>query len=442
MLYSKQFSFTGFSIRREEFTIRRICLNAWSSLLFGLLLSTPTLALESEDFRFSGFASLGVGKVNDPDLRFGDYSDQWSVDTDTVLGLQGQVRLADRLSVTGQLLSRGFNYNGYSDYEPQISWLFLSYQLAPDLRVRAGRLRTPHYLYSDTLEVGYSYVWVRPPIDVYTPVFDPLSNFNGADITLSHDVRSGGWLNAETEMQFYGGTLDESFNDIHITGEPLFGANLSLRQGILKLRYALMALRADIYTDSFTPLVNGFQYLSTLDSRFDALASDWTLDNGWYYYHGLGLQSFLDQAVITAEWYHVDGPDEGFSTTSEGWYLSLQYTFGRLTPYIVFGAYKNSVKQHILDDLEDSYTFLPAGQIPAVDALREGARFAAEGYIIKERTVTLGFRLDLQTNLALKGEWQQFRFSDDSTGNFFPEGDDPSPVDSTSLVSFTLDLVF
>lgn len=106
------------------------------------------------------------------------------------------------------------------------------------------------------------------------------------------------------------------------------------------------------------------------------------------------------------------------------------------------GAYKNSVKQHILDDLDASYEFLPAGQIPAADALRSGARFAAEGYIIKERTLTLGFRLDLLSNLALKGEWQQFIFSDDSSGNLYPEDGDPSPTDATSMVSFTLDLVF
>ncbi|MBK8971651.1 MAG: hypothetical protein IPM37_09875 [Hahellaceae bacterium] len=411
-------------------------------LLLSLAISEPVLALESDNFRFSGFASLAAGKVNDPVLRFGDYSNQWSVDTDTVLGLQGQARLADRLSLTGQVLSRGYNYNSYSDYEPQVSWLFLSYQMAPDLRIRAGRLRTPHYLYSDTLEVGYSYVWVRPPIDVYTPVFDPLANFNGTDFTLTRDVQSGDWLDAETEMQFYGGVLDESFNDIHITGEPLFGANLSLRQGFLKLRYALMALRADIYTDSFAPLTNGFQLLSTYDSRFEKLAQDWTLDNGWYYYHGLGLQAYFGPTVVTSEWYYVEGPDEGFSTYSQGWYLSIQYSVDRLTPYIVVGAYKNSVKQHILDDLEASYEFLPAGQIPAADALRSGARFAAEGYIIKERTLTLGFRLDLLSNLALKGEWQQFIFSDDSSGNLYPEDGDPSPTDATSMVSFTLDLVF
>ncbi len=394
-----------------------------------------------DNFRFSGFASFGAGRVDREGLRFADYDEEWSVDSDSLLGLQAQTRLLERLDLTAQVVARGFSYNGRDAYQPAFNWLFLSYQLAPEIQVRGGRMRTPHYLYSDTLEVGYSYVWVRPPVDVYTPLFEPLSEFDGADIRFSRELHMSENLQAEGDLQLYGGQLEDRFTTIELDGETLLGMNTSVTFEHLKLRYALMALELDIASPTFAPLIDGFNALTAVDPAFADLAADWSQDDGWFYYHGLGLQYSLDRLLVTTEWYAVNGPDEGFSTDATGWYLSVQHTWGRMTPYAVIGEYRSLTNPAIVDSINASFAVLPAGVLPAADALRQAARFAAESFNVKERTLTLGLRVDFMTNLAVKGEWQTFRFADDSTGHFFP--DDPAvQPDRASLLSLVVDVVF
>lgn len=40
----------------------------------------------------------------------------------------------------------------------------------------SDRLRTPQYAHSDALDIGYSYPWVRPPVEMYNL---PLDNYEG-----------------------------------------------------------------------------------------------------------------------------------------------------------------------------------------------------------------------------------------------------------------------
>ena len=431
---------THVPVRRAR-SPRRSRVALWLALAFPVAVQAAGFGPLFDDLHFSGFASLGAGHIDRPGLRFADYEDDWSFDSDTLLGLQAQTRLAERLDLTGQVVARGFSYNGRDDYEPAINWLFLSYQLGAEIQVRAGRMRTPHYLYSDTLEVGYSYVWVRPPVDVYTPLFEPLSEFDGADIRFSREMIWGESLLVEGDLQLYGGQLEDRFTDIELDGETLLGLNFSVTFDQLKLRYALMALELDITSPSFTPLIDGFEALAAINPAFDGLAGNWSQDDGWFYYHGLGLQYTLERLLITTEWYTVDGPKEGFATDARGWYVSVQQTWGRFTPYAVIGAYRSLTNAAIIQSITDSFTILPAGVSPAADQLRAAGVFAAESFNVKEETLTLGLRIDVMANLAVKGEWQTFRFAEDSTGHFFP--DDPTvQPDRASLLSLVVDVVF
>jgi hypothetical protein len=56
-------------------------------------------------------------------------------------------------------------YNHAGNYEPELTWAFISYAPVPDMKVRAGRLGWDVYMLSDSRNVGYSYLWVRPPVD-------------------------------------------------------------------------------------------------------------------------------------------------------------------------------------------------------------------------------------------------------------------------------------
>lgn len=426
----------------------------------GLLSSALAAADWRDSLTFSGFASVGVAHLSEPDLAFAATRDEWKIDTDTMLGLQGQLSLQDGLGLTAQVVSRGFSYDNTSRYEPQLSWLFLHYDLAPDWQLRVGRLRTPHYLYSDTLEIGYSYAWVRPPVDVYTPLFEPLANFNGADLRTTVAVPWGEMQDADLDLQIYAGQTESEFQRFYLNGQKILGTNLTLGLNMARFRYSLMAIQNDIRSEGQRLLTDNYRLIAGADPvltpLFTPVANQWEQNDGWFYYHGAGLQLFLDRWQLDSEVYTVLAPDEGFGTDSWGWYLSLQRRIGQLTPYGVIGGYRSKASEHLRRNLDNAYADLealgPAPCTPGNETLCQLALGGAallqpiaydviEQVNVQETTYTLGLRWDVAPQVAIKGEWQFFEFGDESTGNLFP--DDPAKTyANTSMVSFVVDVVF
>lgn len=181
-------------------------------VLFLCLLNSPAYGVE---FAVNGFGSVIAGKTVSSDrLTGGDqstylvaptfgkhddgsvnddarYDDAWSLNPDTVFGLQLHAGLKDKLSATVQATAHGAN-----DLDPEIEWAYLTYDLRPELSFKAGKQRMPLYYYSDYLDVGYAYHWLRPPVDVYG---EGISAYTGLSLdygTLFNDWQIGvqGWL--------------------------------------------------------------------------------------------------------------------------------------------------------------------------------------------------------------------------------------------------------
>ncbi len=48
-------------------------------------------------------------------------------------------------------------------WKGNLEWAYLSFAAAQGLTLRAGRLRLPIYMYSETLDVGFTHPWLRLP---------------------------------------------------------------------------------------------------------------------------------------------------------------------------------------------------------------------------------------------------------------------------------------
>lgn len=133
------------------------------------------------DIQFNGFLSVGGGLIDTDKRDYEGFDDSLSFDTDTVFGLQTSSQLSDNLSATGQIVSRGSD-----GYEAEIEWAFLTYQMNDELQIRMGRLRAPFFSFSDFLEVGYAYPWIRPPVEVYGNV--PFNGVAGIDAIYTQNL--------------------------------------------------------------------------------------------------------------------------------------------------------------------------------------------------------------------------------------------------------------
>lgn len=407
-------------------------------MLIFLLVPFSAVAHGDWQWDFSGFASLGAGRINQPDVTFFGTDTAWSVDSDTMLGLQWMVMPTDRWQLTAQVVARGFNFEDDKQYQPKVEWLFLSYQWSPGLRTRLGRLRTPHYLFSESVEVGYSYPWARPPVQVYAALMTQFTHFDGVDLSVV-----GTWGESEWEVQWFGGQMNGSFLDTEVDIDVLLGNNYIWRYRDWLLRYSLHLDRTTLTNPRAQALIDAFSQFAALDPAFGRIGDSLTPQREWKQFHALGLQWESGNWAVIGEYFISLGPKRGFSTDLQGWYLSLQHRFGRVTPYGVIGAFENTIKSSLIDPIRD----LQPTQFGAPEAVTEQlVQLQALGLLAfnsvntKEESATLGLRFDVYPGVALKTEIQYFDFKE-NTGNLIPKDYFTKP---SSAVAYTviLDLVF
>ena len=162
-----------------------------------ILLATSSAQASSGDLNIYGFMSVGVGILDKNEVTIEDFEGEGNFKQDTLLALQVSKQVNDKTTATGQLVSRGTD-----DFKTEAAWAYVSYQSDSDLTARMGRLRIPFFNYSEFLEVGYAYNWVRLPSDVYNI---PFSSFDGFDFTQRFSI---GALDSSIQLN-YGRLNDE-----------------------------------------------------------------------------------------------------------------------------------------------------------------------------------------------------------------------------------------
>lgn len=428
----------GYALRKQHLRLSPVT-NVRNPLIYLIFITLPCHAVALENWGWSGFASVGAGKTNRDGMNFMNYDDHWSFDADSVVGLHFQGDLLPHLSFTGQLVAQGFHANDTDDYQPEVDWLFLGYQWTPTLRMRVGRMRTPHYLYSESVNTGYSYPWARPPSNVYTFFLTPFYNFDGIDFTWNGDL---GHL--ELDIQVFAGVMDGEYDELEIQAEPVGGANLTLRGEQWLLRYGLIVNDTDIHSPGWQPYQAAFQQLASLtgDAVFEEAAGAFEAENEPYAYHALAGQWEEGNWTLIAEGYHISNRGDGFANTSKGWYTSIVYHIGNWSPYVTTGSYDNILNEDAIAALESSYATYPAGSLglPA-ELLRTGTIEAFKSFRSKQRTWTVGTRYDVLPNTCIKAEVEYFDFQAGTTGLMIPSPGAKRPGDAL-LVSFVIDVVF
>jgi hypothetical protein len=180
------------------------------AVLLLLVGSSNAIGAEQESaFSFSGFGTLGVGKVlrgthdSASDLGYScpcyisDYAQNAVYEAkavrfkpDSKLGLQGQwTSQSKQYSVTTQIVSRGAA-NGRLNVE----WLYGTAEINPNLTLQVGRKRLPLLQFSEVQDVGHALPWVHLPSQVYG--WEAV-NYNGANLRYRDELHSW-FINANT----------------------------------------------------------------------------------------------------------------------------------------------------------------------------------------------------------------------------------------------------
>lgn len=239
-----------------------------SALVLGLIGATSSVQAAEDELGIYGFLSVGTA-VLDNDLKndingdgsvngddgvdldgFDDLSGNFR--QDTVFGLQITKQLNDSISATGQLVSRGSE-----NYDTESTWAFVTYSANRNLDIRMGRMRIPFFYYSEFLEVGYAYNWVRTPSDVYNL---PFSSFDGIDISQKFSFAG---IDGDIKINYGRFTDDfEVFGDEYSTDlTNIGGAALNLQKGNFGFRLSLQRTEITFDTEVDSDLQTAYEGL-------------------------------------------------------------------------------------------------------------------------------------------------------------------------------------
>lgn len=392
----------------------------------GLLAAGIALAVSSvqaADLRINGFISIGAGKTlsegdnpanSDGKANFtadsptgGVYDDSIDFKPDSIYGIQVSSDLGDGLSVTGQITGAGGE-----DFEAKVSWAYVSYQLNDNWTINAGRQRIPFFFYSDFLDVGYAYHWMRPPTETQIAV-DTLDG-----IQLTWQGAMGDW---DSRIQFYAGNSEASTEALGDLGlDDAVGVVFYTSNDWLQLRATYMVTEfwvGDLDAATTAPLAGLAPLAKNADFASIAAAGqdeDSAVD-AWF--GGLAAHATFGNAFVVSEYvtYEFDDPILTIGWTQyQGAYVSFGYRMDGITPHITFST--------ATQDVED------AGTSPT--------NFLTDSYE-KSEAVTVGVRWDFHPSAAFKLEYMTR--SDKSKNDFEATRGDRNDVD---LISAGIDVIF
>lgn len=218
-----------------------------NALGLAILFAAAVPCSQAAELNFSGFLSVGGGMVDkdyDTGSNYGGYEEDLTFDR-SLLGLQVTGQVNEKVSATAQLIARKND-----GYEVNAEWAYLTWQANDSIKLRAGRLRTPFYIYSDFLDVGYSYGWITPPQEVY---YLPFNNVDGIDLYATQTLGI-----FDTSVQVYFGSFDDQFNFDGVTTDAKTRNQMGVAATLGKDWWNLRAAyhEADLSVDVTGAIVN------------------------------------------------------------------------------------------------------------------------------------------------------------------------------------------
>lgn len=374
----------------------------------------------SDRFKVNGFFSggLAVNDGDDAELAIYDIGDNFSAQAVSRLGIQMTFKVADDMNLTGQLVSRGVN-----DYELEAEWAYLSWDVSNDFTLRIGRQRTPYYLLSEYLEVGYAYPWVRPPIELYNI---PISSNDG--VSLLYDFSVGDW-NFSTQGYFgsskgFADQLEGEFKLNQGWGVAAFAENgpWTFRMGFntsnLDVESRVDGGIGDQLLDGVEGMQAGLAQFAPFAEQLAAAGSPvptikaLPLENIETQYISAAASYDDGSLLVIGEIAHLRVVDF-VQPAGDGGYLTVGYRFGKWMPHFTYGKFYTDAKndaqvQEYLDAAAYVYALTSGvGGDPNEVALHYGAQalYNNLSMLVQQQTsYTLGLTYDINNRVKAKFE--------------------------------------
>lgn len=329
--------------------------------------ATNNVVTEQPMFKLGGFGTLGLSHSSQ---GLGDYvvdtatpkgaglSNDWSATNNSRFAAHLNANFTPKVSA---LLQIDTEYHADGTYRPEVEWLSVKYSFTPNFYMRVGRIALPTFMDSENWDVGYSYTWVTPPVDLYHQLSIPSSD--GVDAMYRAEIGDA----VNTFKTIYGrNTLDRP-NSV-TTSREMWGIFDTLEYG------------QATYHAGYQQRMSSTEYVLT------GMTGPWIQNSDV----SLGANYDPGDWFVMSEWMQRRS-----TFMSSAMYVSAGYRIKKFTPYLTHS--QNS-----------SGSFIRPSPPPSAYDLQLASR--------AQSTDSFGVRWDFMRNFDFKMQYDRVTLSDNSNG--------------------------
>jgi hypothetical protein len=294
---------------------------------------------EAADIGFSGYGTIGYAQSDKP-YHYQRFIDNGGTfDRDSLFGVQMDAKFTPEWGGTVQAKLAPSDSSD-NRWEAIGSWTFLSWRPSNDLLIRAGKLRIPEFLFSESQDVGVTYDFLRLPTEMYS--VSPISDFTGVSFSKSWELEGG-----DLSLDGYWGRANPTVRTY--IGQAMFSSIRVESEG-LAMTYHTSEAGNTYRIDVHNPLIKPDGVLIFSSTRIPLV--------------NLGTSIGLGYDMRFIGEYLAMYPDSG--GVSRGAYISLLRKIGEWTPYAyVAGIKSNGMLLNRSWAIGTSYTLTATSKIKA-----------------------------------------------------------------------------
>jgi len=315
------------------------------------------------------------------------------------------------------------NYDG--TFRAHVEWANLKYQFTPDFSVRIGRAELPTFLFSDTRKVGYTYAWVRPPVELYNLL--PITASDGAGFSYRLNL---GDLGNTTQSSFVGSDTQDPDNRGPAVARDSFNFSNTTEFRFFTFRVSYQHARLTV--TSLDGLLDAFKMFGPQGM---AIADKYNSDGKSVTTGVLGASYDPGHWFVISEW--ARARLNSFLGDTRAWYVSGGYRVRRFTPYATYAHDRGTSNS----DPGLMVTGLPPALAAYGSSLNAALNSVLES-IPDQSTVSIGARWDFARNFDLKLQADHTRIGADSYGTLSNIQPGMRLGGTVNLFTATVDFVF
>lgn len=363
-----------------------------ASLLIGTSLSSQAQASDANDiFSVSGFGQVVAGKINTDEAEFLGYDNDVSFKPNTLLGIQVNAQATDYLGFTAQGVVRTSD----SD-DSDLDWLYATLKPDNNLAFKVGKLRTPFFMHSDVIDVGYAYHWISPPEQMYNAFLFP--TFEGIDASWGYSTDAFD-STFEAYIGQHEGTIALNNRTTDYDVSVLGGVIASIKKDNFEFRASYHQGDVDIEVPELDLLAGVVGTIGNYNNTVDSLASE-----GLVKVTQLGLRYDNFDYFAALEWVNINPDLKTFMPEIDTYYVTGGYVFNPVTVHLTYAKSKLKYKDFPSEIAQDLALMSPSdprymGLLQSVYGINAIAASRSSDDL---ESWTIGARWDIRPRLALK----------------------------------------